>query len=66
MYSYPPGASGESVDILELGASQSKEAYSNEEDEELDTEADMLQSLRDEVYLGLTRGNPACCAYHCA
>ena len=51
------------MDILELEASQSKEANWSEEEQELDTEADMLQSLRDENSLGLTRGKPACCAY---
>ena len=60
--SYLPGASGESVDILELEASQSKEANCSEVEQELDAEADMLQSLRDEDSLGLTRGKLACCA----
>ena len=59
IYSYLPG---ESVDILELEASQSKEANCSEEEQELDAEADVLQSLRDEDSLGLARGKPACCA----
>ena len=54
IYSYLSGSSGESVDILELEASQSKEVNCSEAEQELDTEADMLQSLRDEDSLGLT------------
>ena len=49
------------MDILELEVSQSKEANCSLEEQELDTEADMPQSLRDEDSLGFTRGKPACC-----
>ena len=38
------------MDILELEASQSKEANCSEEEQELDTETDMLQSLKHTSY----------------
>ena len=59
IYSYLPG---ESVDVLELEASQSKEANCCEEEQELDAEEDVLQRLRDEDSLGLARDKPAYCA----